>query len=46
MNISFGMMMLAIDLHAGMPAIWTRIEGPAIAAIGAAIAFAAREGKS
>jgi len=38
MNIVFGAMMLAIDLHAGMPAIWTAIEGPAIVTMGVAIA--------
>ena len=38
MNIVFGAMMVAIDLHAGMPALWTAIEGPSIAAIGIAIA--------
>ena len=38
MNVVFGVMMLAIDLHAGMPAIWTAIEGPAIVAMGVAIA--------
>src|SRR6185295_6278143 len=37
MNIVFGAMLLAIDLHAGMPAIWTAIEGPSIMAIGGAI---------
>ena len=42
MNVLFGAMMLAIDLHAGMPAIWTAIEGPAIMMAGVAIAIAAR----
>ena len=41
MNLIFGAMMLAIDLHAGMPAIWTAIEGPSIMAIGAAISWLA-----
>ena len=40
MNIVFGAMMLAIDLHAGMPAVWTAIEGPSIMATGVAIAAA------
>ena len=40
MNIIFGAMMLAIDLHAGMPAVWTAIEGPSIMAMGVAIAAA------
>lgn len=38
MNILFGGMMVAIDLHAGMPPIWTAIEGPSIMAMGLAIA--------
>jgi hypothetical protein len=38
MNIVFGAMLVAIDLHAGMPAIWTAIEGPSIMAMGVAIA--------
>jgi hypothetical protein len=42
MNIVFGAMMIAIDLHAGMPGLWTAIEGPAIMALGIAIALAAR----
>lgn len=38
MDVVFGAIMLAIDLHAGMPAVWTAIEGPSIAAMGIAIA--------
>ena len=41
MNIVFGAMMIAIDLHAGMPAMWTAIEGPSIMAMGVAIATVA-----
>jgi len=41
MNIVFGAMMIAIDLHAGMPALWTAIEGPSIMAAGVAIAAVA-----
>ncbi len=41
MNIVFGAMMIAIDLHAGMPAIWTAIEGPSIMVMGVAIALLA-----
>jgi len=41
MDIVFGAMMVAIDLHAGMPAIWTAIEGPSIMAMGLAIAVLA-----
>ena len=42
MNIVFGAMMIAIDLHAGMPGLWTALEGPAIMALGLAITGAAR----
>jgi hypothetical protein len=42
MNLVFGGMMIAIDLHAGMPALWTAIEGPSIMAIGVVIAVLAR----
>jgi hypothetical protein len=38
MNILFGAMMVAIDLHAGMPTLWTALEGPSIMAMGVAIA--------
>ncbi|MCZ6836679.1 MAG: hypothetical protein O7G85_12955, partial [Planctomycetota bacterium] len=31
MNIAFGIMMLGIDLHAGMPWWWTFGEGPPLA---------------
>jgi hypothetical protein len=38
MNVLFGLIVLAIDLHAGMPAYWTFGEGPPIAAFGIVIA--------
>ncbi len=38
MDIVFGVMMVAIDLHAGMPALWTALEGPSVVVIGLAIA--------
>jgi hypothetical protein len=38
MNIVFGLMMVAIDLHAGLPAYWTAFEGPPIVAFGLVIA--------
>ena len=34
MNLLFGFIMVAIDLHAGMPLIWTLLEGPPISALG------------
>lgn len=37
MNVIFGAMILAIDLHAGMPMFWTLAEGPPIIAFGLVI---------
>ena len=34
MNLLFGIIILAIDLHAGMPLLWTLLEGPPISALG------------
>ena len=34
MNLLFGIIMVAIDLHAGMPLVWTLIEGPPISVLG------------
>lgn len=39
MNVLFGLIILAIDLHAGMPMLWTISEGPPIAAFGMVVAF-------
>jgi hypothetical protein len=39
MNIAFGLMIVAIDLHAGLPAFWTALEGPPILAFGVVIAL-------
>jgi len=39
MDIVFGLMMLAIDLHAGMPPIWTAVEGPPLVCAGALILY-------
>lgn len=41
-NLTFGAMLLAIDLHAGLPAWWTWSEGLPVAAIGAAILYLTR----
>jgi hypothetical protein len=38
-NITFGVMLLAIDLYAGMPWWWTAGEGPLVIAFGAVIAL-------
>lgn len=37
LNIVFGLMLIAIDLYAGMPWFWTLAEGPMIIAVGAAV---------
>ena len=34
MNVLFGVTLLAIDLHAGMPALWTALEGPSLVLTG------------
>jgi hypothetical protein len=33
-NITFGVIMIAVDLHAGMPTFWTVAEGPPIILLG------------
>jgi hypothetical protein len=48
MNIFFGLMTLAIDLHAGLPVWWTLGEGPSVIALGVIVAILNRsigEGK-
>jgi len=39
MNILFGLLMLGIDLHAGMPAWWTFGEGPPVVVLGLALLY-------
>lgn len=39
MNIIFGALVFAIDLHAGLPMAWTILEGPPIALFGVALTF-------
>jgi hypothetical protein len=39
MNVAFGLIVLAIDVHAGMPLLWTLGEGPPIVVLGVAIAL-------
>lgn len=38
-NITFGVMLVAIDLYAGMPWWWTAGEGPLVIAFGLALVF-------
>lgn len=39
LNIVFGVMLVVIDLHAGMPMSWTLFEGPSLLVFGIAIAW-------
>lgn len=41
-NVAFGLMLLAIDVHAGMPLWWTAAEGPPIMLMGTALAVLVR----
>ena len=34
MNVGFGLMLIAVDLHAGLPALWTLAEGPSLILVG------------
>ena len=39
MNVLFGVTLLAIDVHAGLPAYWIAFEGPPVIVIGLLVAF-------
>jgi hypothetical protein len=39
LNIVFGVMLVVIDLRAGMPLLWTLFEGPSLIAFGMVIAW-------
>ena len=43
MNVLFGIIMMAIDLHAGLPMWWTLGEGPPIMALGIVLAILNRK---
>ena len=43
MYVAFGLIVLAIDLDAGLPMWWTAAEGPPIALVGVLMAFLARD---
>ena len=34
MNVTLGVMLIGVDLHAGLPLIWTLVEGPSLIAVG------------
>jgi hypothetical protein len=42
MNVAFGLMMIAIDAHAGLPSWWTLGEGPPTVAFGIVILLLSR----
>lgn len=42
MNLVLGLMLLAIDLHAGMPWYWTVAEGPGLLLLGPLILYLSR----
>ena len=39
MNVVFGLMLFAIDLHAGLPVTWTVFEGPPLVGIGVLVLY-------
>jgi hypothetical protein len=39
MNVVFGLMLFAIDLHAGLPLAWTFLEGPVLVGIGVLVLY-------
>jgi hypothetical protein len=38
-HVAFGVLVLAIDWHAGMPTLWTMLEGPPLVAAGIAVLY-------
>jgi hypothetical protein len=42
MNVTFGLMLLGIDLHAGLPGWWTAVEGPGLVVLGVVLLFLSR----
>jgi hypothetical protein len=42
MNVGLGILLIASDLHAGLPALWTVAEGPPIIAMGSAVLYLSR----
>ncbi|MEM7357251.1 MAG: hypothetical protein AAF657_40930 [Acidobacteriota bacterium] len=42
MNIVFGILMVGIGMHAGLPWLWTLVEGPPVAVFGALQLFMLR----
>ena len=42
MNVALGLMLLAIDLHAGLPVFWIVAEGPTLIGVGMLVAMLER----
>ena len=42
MNVLFGLLLIPIDVHAGMPAFWTLAEGPPVVAFGLLVLYLSR----
>lgn len=42
MNVLFGLAILAVDLHAGLPPWWSWVEGPPVTAVGVVLLLLAR----
>ena len=42
MNVTLGAMLVAVDLHAGLPMLWTLLEGPPLVVTGVLIEFLSR----
>ena len=42
MNVIFGLVITAIDVQAGMPPMWTLLEGPPVAVFGVVLALLSR----
>jgi hypothetical protein len=43
MNTLFGAIILVIDIHAGLPAMWTVLEGPPVSAFGITLGLLNRQ---
>jgi hypothetical protein len=43
MNLLFGIVMVCIDLHAGLPLLWTVAEGPPVAILGVLVLYFSRK---
>ena len=42
MNVVFGILVIVIDTHAGLPILWTLLEGPPIIGLGGAVLYLSR----